>query len=198
MQHKEIVMSGATIYLAPITTAYPDLDEVPGAGWAKLGTGGDLNMGEEGITVTHEQTLNPKRTLGSTGPVKVTRSEENLMVSGVLIDLTAEQYAKVMNNATVTDTAAGAGTTGHRNFLLHQGNVVATVALLLRGENMSPYGETWAMQYQIPVVYQSENPAPVFSKGESSDLSFQFTALEDAAAPLAPFGIVKIQDAAAV
>ena len=198
MQHTEIVISGASIYLAPIGESFPEIQAAPAGNWELLGTGGDVNLGDEGITVAHEQTLNPKRTLGSTGPVKVTRSEENLMVSGVLVDLALEEYAKVMNNVAVADTAADADTGGFRDVNMRQGPTVATLAMLIRGEDASPYGESYNLQYEIPVVYQSGNPTPVFTKGERADLEFEFTALEDANAATAAerFGQVVAQDAA--
>lgn len=198
MQHTEIVISGAKVYLAPIGETYPEIQATPAGNWELLGSGGDVNLGDDGITVSHEQTLNPKRTLGSTGPVKVTRSEENLMISGVLEDLSLEEYAKILNDVTVTDVVADADTGGYRHIPMRQGNTVATFALLIRGENASPYGESYNFQYEIPVVYQSGNPAPVFQKADSASLSFEFTALEDTNAATAAerFGRVVAQDAA--
>lgn len=200
MQHKEIIISGAKIYLAPDAEAFPLLDDAPAGNWALLGTGGDLNLGEEGITVSHEQTLSKKRTLGSTGPIKVVRSEEELIISGVLSDLSVEEYAKIMNGVTLTDTAAAAGTPGVRDITLRQGPAVTTFTLLIRGENISPYGGTWSVQYDVPVVYQSGNPSPVFNKTDSADLAFEFTALEDpnAATAAERFGNYYAQDADAV
>ena len=198
MQHTEIVISGAGIYLAPISETYPEIQATPGGNWALLGSGGDVNLGEDGITVSHEQTLNQKRTLGSTGPVKVSRSEENLMIAGVLEDLSLEEYAKILNDVTVTDVAADADTGGYRHIPMRQGHDVSTFALLIRGTNASPYGESYNLQYEVPVVYQSANPAPVFQKEDSANLEFEFTALEDenAATDAERFGRVVAQDAA--
>ena len=199
MQHTEIVISGAEIWLAPITETYPEIQAAPAGNWVLLGTSGDVNLEEDGITVSHEQTLAPKRTLGSTGPVKVTRGEENMTIAGILNDLSLEEYAKVMNNVTAGDIAADADTGGYRTVSLRQGPIVATLALLIRGENASPYGESYNLQYEIPVVYQSGNPAPTFKKDESANLEFEFTALEDSAAgtDIERFGRVVAQDAAA-
>ncbi len=198
MQHTEIVIAAVSIYLAPVGETFTEIQAAPAGAWKLLGTGGDLNLGEDGVTVAHEETLNPKRTLGSTGPVKVTRSEENLMVSGVLVDLALEEYAKVLNNVTVADTAADSDTGGYQEITLRQGPIVALFALLIRGEDASPYGESYNLQYEIPVVYQSANPSPVFTKGESADLAFEFTALEDenAATDAERFGQIIAQDAA--
>jgi hypothetical protein len=198
MEPYEIIMSPFEVWLAPVGTAFPDVDEAPAAAWKLLGTSGKENMDEEGVTVSHGQTLAAKRTLGSTGPVKVARTEEELTISFTLLDLTAEQYARALNNATVTDTAAGSGTPGVRTFNLRQGTDVSTFALLCRG--MSPYDAAMVAQYQVPKVYQSDSPAPAFTKGDAAALKLTFSALEDlnAATEAERFGKFVAQDAAAI
>lgn len=193
----EIIMAPAELYLAPVSTAFPDVDESPASPWVRLGTSGKDNMDEVGVTVTHNQTFATKRTLGSTGPVKVTRTEEDLTIEATLLDLTAEQYAKALNGVTVTDTAAGAGTPGTRSITMRQGTSVTQFALLCRGA--SPYGDSYAGQYQVPKCYQSAAPAPVFSKGDAAALKLTFTAVEDldAATEAERFGKLVLQDAAA-
>ena len=61
-------MSGATVYLAPVGESMPDIVDTPAGNWSVLGTNGDDNYDEAGITITHSQTLVKKRTLGGTGP----------------------------------------------------------------------------------------------------------------------------------
>jgi len=194
----EIIMSPFEVYLAPVSTAFPAINATPASPWVKLGTSGLDNMDEEGVTVSHEQSITQKRTLGSTGPAKVARTEENLTISFSLVDLTLEQYAKALNGVTVSDVAAGADTAGYRSITLRQGRSVSTYALLVRG--LSPYGDGYNAQYQVPVCYQSDNPAPVFSKGDAAALKFTFTAIEDpnAATEAARFGTLVAQDAAPV
>lgn len=194
----EIMISPFEVYLAPVGEAFPDVDETPAGNWVKLGTNGKYNYSEDGVTVTHEQEIFEKRTLGSTGPVKAVRTSEGLMIAFVLDDVSMEHYAKILNDATVTDTPAGAGTPGTRDIKLRRGPTVSQHALLLKGA--SPYGDSWAMQYEVPIVYQSENPAPVFSKGESAGLACQFTAIEDpnAATEAERFGQLVAQDADAI
>ena len=194
----EIIMAPYEVWLAPVSTAFPDLDEAPAAAWAKLGTNGADDMEEEGVTVTHSQTISEKRTLGSTGPAKVKRTEESLTISLTLLDLTLEQYAKALNGVTVSDVAAGAGTPGYRKITLRQGPDVTLYALLCKG--LSPYGDSYAAQYQVPICYQSDNPAPVYNKGDAAALKLTFTAIEDpnAATAAERFGILRSQDAAAV
>lgn len=193
----EIIMSPFEVWVAPVGESYPDVDETPAGNWAKLGTNGKFNYSEDGVTVTHNQSVSAHRTLGSTGPVKATRTEEDLMVSLVLEDLTAEQYAKILNNVSVTDTPPGAGTPGTRDFTLRQGRDVSTFALLVKGP--SSYGDSFNAQYQVPRVFQNGNPALVFNKGDAAGLAVEFMALEDpnAASEAERFGKLVIQDAAA-
>ena len=197
MEPYEIIMSPYEVWLAPVGETFPLIDAVPAGNWAKLGTNGMFNLSEDGITVTHEQTISKKRTLGSTGVTKVNRSEENLMIAMVLNDLSMEQYAKILNNVSVNDVAPGAATAGYREITMRQGRDVSTFALLCRGA--SPYGDSFNMQYQVPIVYQSENPAPVFNKTDAAGLALLFGAIEDpnAASDAERFGKLVAQDAAA-
>jgi hypothetical protein len=172
-----MVVGGAEVWLAPVGESYPDVDNSPSGNWAKLGSSGKKDYSEDGITINHEQTLNQFRSLGSTGPRKVSRSEENLTVTGVLEDLTLEQYAKILNDVSVSSgTTSGSGA-DIKEITTRQGLDVSLFALLIRIPNA--YGDSWQAQVQIPRVYQSDNPSPVFSKDEKAGLAFTFTALED-------------------
>ena len=193
----EIIMAPFEVFLGPVGEPFPDVDETPAGNWKKLGTNGKYNLSEDGVTVTHEQTLSLHRTLGSTGPIKAVRTEEGLLVALVLEDLTAEEYGKVLNNVTASDIAPGAGTPGHRDITLRQGPSVASFAMLIKGP--SAYGDALAAQYEIPRVVQNGNPAPVFNKGDAAGLACEFVALEDATAATDEerFGLLVVQDAIA-
>src|SRR3990167_8660628 len=108
----EIVAAPLTVWVAPTGTAFPDVDTAPNGSWTKLGTSGDKNYADDGVTVTHEQTIETFTPAGSTAARKAWRTEEGLLVEFVLVDISADQYAKILNDATVTDTGAGAGTPG--------------------------------------------------------------------------------------
>jgi hypothetical protein len=194
----EIIMAPFEVFLAPEGTAFPDPDTAPAAPWVLLGSNGKYNISEEGVTVAHEQSIAAHRTLGSTGPVKAARTEEDLRVSFTLEDMTAEEYGKILNNVVASVAAAGAGVPGHRDITLRQGLSVSTFAMLVRGP--SSYGDSWNSQYQIPRVFQNANPTLVFSKGEAAGLSCEFVALEDAlaATDAERFGKLVIQDADAL
>lgn len=195
----EILAAPFTLYAAPTGTAFPLITAAPAEAWKKIGTSGDRNYSDDGVTVAHSQTLAQARGAGATGPQKAWRTEEDMVVSLTLWDLTLEQYAIAMNGNAVATTAAGAGTAGFRVLKLYQGVQVATMALLVRGD-VSAYGDSWKSQYEIPVCYQSGNPEPVYTKGEPAGLALEFTALEDpdAATPDARFGRLVMQHAAAL
>lgn len=195
MQPYEIIVSPFQVYLAPVGEAFPEVDDAPAGNWVLLGTNGKDNYAEDGVTVSHEQTLSVIRTLGTTGGIKVIRTEESLSISLVLFDISAEHYAEVLNGVTLDDVAAAALTPGHRDITLRQGPDVAIFALLCKG--VSPYGDSWAAQYAVPIVYQGANPAPIYSKGDAAGLAISFMALEDqtAATRAERFGKLVSQDA---
>ena len=80
-------------------------------------------------------------------------------------------------------------------FSSERGLTVTENALLLRG-NMSPEGAGFAMQYQVPRVYEDGKPAPVFKKGKPAELALSFVALEDEDASAGEeFGTLVVQTA---
>ena len=194
----EIMTGPLEVWLAPVGETFPDVDATPGGNWTKLGSNGKRNIADDGIVATHEQTIVEHRNVGSTGPIKAVRTEESLNFELTLEDLTASQYAKLLNDVTVTTVAAGSGIPGTKEITLHQGAAVATFAFLAK-KNDSPYGDSWSMQYEVPIVYQADNPAPAFKKGDAVGLKCKFAALEDpnAATEAERFGTLIEQDATA-
>ena len=198
MQPYEIIAGPATLWLAPVGTAFPLIGAAPAVAWTKVGTTGDKNYSADGVMVTHNQSIDQARPLGTTGPTKAWRTSEDLMVGLTLWDMTLEQYATVLNGNTISTTAAGTGSAGFKKIGLSQGEAVTAYALLVRG--LSAYGDAYAAQYEVPRCYQSASPKPVFKKGTPAALELQFTALEDLAAASADqrFGRLIQQHAAAL
>ena len=93
MEPYEIIGAPFTLWVAPTGTAFPLIDAAPAVDWVKIGTNGDRNYSEEGVTAGHSQTVNYARPAGATGPVKAFRMEEDLMLSLTLWDMTLEQYS---------------------------------------------------------------------------------------------------------
>jgi hypothetical protein len=178
MEPFEIIGAPLEVYVAPSGTAFPDLDEAPGAPWALLGTNGTRSQDEDGLTLTHGQTVNDVRAAGSTGPIKAFRAEEELVIAFNLMDLTLETYAMVLNGATVADVAPGAGALGTRTIGLSRGFGVEEFAMLMRLAD-GPYGPDLPAQYEVPRVYESASAAPQFTKGQPAILACEFRAMED-------------------
>lgn len=187
----EIMAVPFDVYLAPAGTAKPDIDADPAAPWVLLGERGADEYDEGGITATHEQDVNLFRGLRGTGPIKAFRTSEGLTLGFTLNDLTLESYAKILNDATVTDGGIA------REIPIHQGAQVATFALLAKSAD-GPYGDGLPIQYYIPKVFQSGSPAVVHRKGTPAGLALVFTALEDldAVTEGERFGVIEAQDTA--
>lgn len=176
----EIIAGPVTLFLAPVGTAFPAIGTAPGAPWVKVGTNGDRNYSDEGVTIQHGQNIEQARPAGATGPVKAWRTEEDLMLTVTLWDMSLEQYAVALAGAQPTTTAAGVGTAGTKRVGLSKGRDVVTYALLARGA--SAYGDAYSAQYEVPVVYQSGSPTITRRKGVPAGLELEFTALENGAA----------------
>lgn len=195
MEPFEIIAAPFEVYVAPVGEAFPLINAAPAGNWDLIGTNGNKNISEDGVTVAHEEDIEEFRMAGATGPVKAARTSEGLSISFVLHDLTLEQYAAALNFGTVTDTAAGAGTAGFREIDLYKGLDLAERAVLIRGP--SPYGAGFNMQYQLPRCYLRSEAEVVFQKGEPAGLEITLTALMDLGASAGEeFGKLVAQDAA--
>jgi len=174
MDPREIVVGSLDIYLAAAVEAEDDVDTTPTGNWALLGTSGDENYTEDGVTITHSQTLRQTRAVGATGPLKVNRQEEELMVALVLMDMNLAQLTKLLNNTSVsTDTEPNIDYIG-----LRRGPDVTELSLIAKGVGLSPSGN-YPIQLYIPRCYNgADSMAPVFSKGGEVGYSAEFHALE--------------------
>lgn len=176
-QPQELVSGFLTLWVAPIGTAVPLLDITPPGPWVLLGTNGANDYDSTGLTVTHNQTLATFTPVGTTAPVAVWRTDEQLEVSVTLADTSAPSYAQSLNNAAVNIVNATTGLPGESDITLLQGVNVGIFALLARG--VSALNQTMNAQYAIPAVYQSANPAPVYKKGAPAELALTYATILD-------------------
>lgn len=185
----QIIAGPADVFIAPArTTPVAVHDATPEeGGWVALG------RTEGGVTVRHTQSVELIMTDQENAPVKAIRAEEGLEIEFALAELTLEKYAKAVNDATVTTTAAAGGSPGWKEIKLHRGNDVTRHALLVRGP--SPYRDS-KLQYQVPVVVQTDEPEVQFVRDDKSVLSCTFTALYDLDDTTAPFGKLLAQNTA--
>jgi hypothetical protein len=196
----EIICAPFQAWLAPVGTTFPFIEAEPGIDWTLIGTSGDRNTTEDGVTVKHEQTIEEIRTLGSIGPVKAHRTEEGLKVSFVLADMSLEHAAVALNHNAVTTVAPGVHG-GYKKIGLSRGRNLVERALLLRGA-ASPYGngetEDWNMQYQVLRAVQIGEAEVVYTKGgDPAGYALEFLCLEDpdAASDDERFGVLLAQNA---
>jgi hypothetical protein len=196
----EIIGMPFTVYVAAADPVFPLIDAVPDAGvWTKLGTSGDLNYTEDGVTVKHNQSVSTWRSLGDPGPRKNFRTEEDQIVSFTLADMTLEQFKHAMNGNTVTAVPAG-GEAGYKKIGLSRGLNIATVALLIRGPHASPYGALWNAQYEIPFAQQVGSQEVNFRRDGPALLALEYSSLVDATASSEEerFGRLVVQTADAI
>jgi hypothetical protein len=197
----EILAAPFTMYLAPLGTAFPLIDATPAVDWVKVGTSGDLNYGDEGVTVEHSQSIKLYRSLGNGGPRKAFIDEENLLIKLMLADVSLEQYKLALNSNAVTTVAAG-GEAGYKKIGLTRGATLVHRALLLRGRR-SAYGDAgvltldWNSQYEVPIAVQTGSPSAVWRRSDPVALALEWTALVDfnAATEAERFGRLVMQNA---
>lgn len=182
----QILAGPARVYLAPTGTAFPAVNAAPGGSWT------DMGMTEGGVTVRHTQNVEVITTDQYTAGVKGIRTEEGLEVEFSLAEMTLERYRYAMNMVTVTSAAGPPAT---KSIQLYRGVDVARHSLLVRGPG-SAYGD-FGMQYEVPVVIQTEEPEVAFVKDDKSVLNCVFTSLIDLAAATDAdrFGYLRMQTA---
>ena len=180
-QPQELVASPLTLYAAPIGTAVPAVDAssttITSGGWTLIGTNGTNDYDSTGLTVTHNQTLATFTPVGTSAPVAVWRTDEQLEVAVTLADTSATSYALALNDVAVTTVAATTGVAGESDVTLLQGINVNIFALLCVG--VSALNQTMQAYYAIPAVYQAANPAPVYKKGAPAELALTFATILD-------------------
>lgn len=177
MDPNEIVGGGPfRLYYAPKGEACPAVedahDTLVGGNWVELGW-----LADDGITVNHTQTVNRHRALRYRGPVKVFSTDEDIEIQALVEGLSAETYAAILNDITVTTTGAGGGAAGFKRVPLSRGFTMGEFAVLFRFP--SPEMEGGQGQYYVPRAFPDGNPAPAFTKGDAAGLQVTFVGLVD-------------------
>jgi hypothetical protein len=165
----EILTGVGDLYIAPLSTAFPAVNAVPGASWRHLG------YTQDGVTIKKTQKINQVMVDQETGPVKASRSEETLTVETTLAEMTLSNLADYLGG-TVTTTAAGSGVIGEKEIGLYAGADVKNFAILFRGK--SAYGD-YPAQYEIPVAYFDGDVEMKADKSDNTKLKVVFQALVD-------------------
>jgi hypothetical protein len=145
-------------------------------GWEKLGTEGDANYDESGVSVSHGETVNDFTPAGRTMPSKRFRVGEDFLIKVNLVDLGPTAYAKVMNDAEVTDTPSSSGVAGKAAFSLYRGDEVSSFAVLARGR--SSVDNDLNLQYRFSKAFVSVNGDVIWNKGVPAMLPTEIQAIK--------------------
>lgn len=173
----QILTGPLEVYWAPTGEAFPTTSAAPAGNWLLIGASGSGNYQEDGVVIVSNQTIEPYRPLGESGPVELLRTAEDLMVRVTINDLTLEMVRLAFDTATVT-TAAGPPAT--KKIGLYRGaGKVAQVALLVRGVNKSPYLATVNMQFEVPICSHVASYEMAFQKSPPAGVVLEFQALVD-------------------
>jgi hypothetical protein len=180
---EEILAFTLDLWLADVGTAFPLIDDVEASfaeDWGKLGTEGSLNYDENGVIIGHSETVFDFTPAGSTMVAKRFRTGENLLTKLGLVDVSPDQYAKVMNDAAITTIAAASGVAGSKEFDLYRGDKVAQFAILMRG--VSPVDNDLVMHYKVPKAFVSVNGDVTYNKGVVAALPIEIEMIRHSSA----------------
>ena len=173
----EIITGPMTLYQAPVGTAMPAIDVDPtGAGFTQIGTSGDENYHEDGVSVLMDQTLEFFRSLGSTHRICAFRTEQDISVTVTLVDMDLAEVRIAMNQNTVT---VDAGPPAIESIDLDFGTSVEDLALLVRGEGNSPEFAGANLQFECNRVVEMAAHEYSFVKGEPVGIELEFALLLD-------------------
>ena len=179
MSDLNIINGPLSLYFAAVGTAFPLVDDDPPTGFTLIGTSGAKNYMEDGVSVAMNQSIEAFRGLGSTIPLKAFRTEEDLVVTVQMADLTLAEVRRALNENAITTIAAASGIPGSDEINLNRNVDVNTIALLVRGLGKSPQFETGNLQFELDKAYEGGSQELTFVKGEPAGVLLEFHALED-------------------
>jgi hypothetical protein len=172
----EIVFGPMELWWAPVGTAFPDVDDDPTGTFTLIGTSGDVNYHEDGVTVDLSQTIEYFTPLGSTVSKCAFRTGQEIMVSVTMVDLSLAQLRVALNLNSVTNDAGPPQTSA---IDLNYGIEVSEMALLVRGTGKSPELAGANVQFELNRVVEQASHSLSFVKGEPAGVLLEFRALID-------------------
>jgi len=180
----EVIVGPANVYVAPVGTAFPAVDEEPAVAWQLVGSLGSENYAEAGVLVRSPRNTTPINVLGSTVPRKHVITTTGLEIEFDVIDASAEQvtlgYGVDPEDIEVVATAGSES----RSFDIPTSPIPFQRAVLVRIEQ-SPYGEDLNSQLQIPAANQLGNAEGGFMKGDPFSVKHIWGAVKVVGEPFA-------------
>jgi hypothetical protein len=171
----EIIAGPLTLWYGPVGETVPDTNVTPAGSWVKIGVSGAGNYMEDGVIVGRSQDIEAWRPLGESGPVKLYRTAEDLIIRVTLADLRLEMLSIAFAANTV---ATAAGPPAIKTLGLYCGpGELNRIALLVRGA--SPYVAGKNRQYQIPVCAYVGSFEMAFQKSPPAGLLMEFQGIVD-------------------
>lgn len=176
--NEAIIASPFDVWTAPVGEAMPTVDAAPSGNWALIGSQVDqLTQDESGVSLSNTQSITDIRGAGSTAPIKAVRSEEDLLVSINMMDMTFEVLDFALRGGGVTEVSAVSGVIGTKSIPIWRGTQVVEHALLLRGP--SPYLVDTNMQFEFYRVYAAGDLDQSYAKATAVVVNIQFKVLMD-------------------
>lgn len=175
------------VYLAPATEPEPVVNAQPAGNWVHVGaTDGEQSIAHMGELTRFRDNLRQ-------GPVKVVRPEEDVEITMTIVELTLENWARVISSVSRVISASGPPPT--KRLPLKRGADPTEYSLLLRGNVLSPYG-AFPGQFYIPRCVAGGEPTATFAKDGRPGLEVTFIVLEDIDQPAGDeMGWLRVQTA---
>ncbi len=169
MPELEIITGPLSVYWGPVGESYPAVSAAPVGNWVLVGTSGAHNYHEDGVSISHEKSVEYFRALASGYPRKAFITEADLIVSLTLVDQSLAQTRLALNQNTVTIASPIS------HIQLDVGLDVNEIALLVRGTGKSPQFSGGNLQYELPRVVEDGTREWAYVKGEpvGSELTFR-------------------------
>lgn len=170
MPEIEIINGPVTLWWAPVGESMPAIGSAPAGNWTKIGTSGEHNYFEDGVSIQHNKTTGVFRALGSGLPRKAFILEVDVIVTVRMADMTLAQLRLALNQNAVTDD------TGFDSIPMDIGLDVNEIALFVRASGKSPLLSGGNLDFQFPRVFEDGSRNWNFSKGPDpagADLTFR-------------------------
>lgn len=176
-----IYLGRGTVWVAPVGTAFPAVDETPAAAWFQIGTDGSKSYSEDGITLRRNVSVERIRTLGTTMVRKAAITEADFEVEFSVVDMAPDQVLLAMggDEADVTNVPSAVGVPGTDTIVVPTSPTPVQRAVLVRLDG-SPAGPSFLTQVQIQVAIQTGGGEATMSKGNAMMFQHIWTALEPA------------------
>lgn len=176
-----IVRGPYDFYVAPVGTAFTGVLSIGSldVAWKKFAARGIRSQGDGGLTISHKQKLDEFR--GQSNVIQdIARSEEDVIVSLEVADVSMEALSYALNSNLVTTTAPSSGIKGHKKMPVARGPEVAALALLIIIKSTQVVGEKGVLY--IPKAVQTADNDNVGTKSSPAMTKYEFKAVEGPAA----------------